>query len=468
MSIDCLVIGSGPGGYAAAFRASDLGMKVMLIEKYPELGGVCLNVGCIPSKALLHVSELINAHKDYEVFGLECDQPVVNKKKLLDFKENLIKKLTGGLSMLAKKRKVEVIQGEAKFCKPDAVEVIGADGKSQEIKFKQCIIATGSRPIQLDFLPDNPRIIDSTGALELPVTKGKMLIIGGGIIGCEMATVYQAMGMQVTICEMLDQIMPGADIDLVQPCHKQLQSEGIEIITQAKVKDVATQKKQLKVTIEKPDGAEESIAYDLILQAVGRVPNADKLNLEACGVQTDDRGFIQINPKSLKTTNDKILAIGDIVGGAMLAHKAAAQGKVAAEIVAGKKVIYDVKVIPSVAYTNPEVAWVGLTELEAKREGVAFEKGVFPWAANGRSLCMGRQEGLTKLIFDPNTKRILGAGICGEHAGDLITELTLAIEMGCRVEDVALTVHPHPTLSETVGQAAEVSEKTVVDLYLAK
>lgn len=466
MSIDCLVIGSGPGGYAAAFRASDLGMEVMLVEAHENLGGVCLNVGCIPSKALLHVSELINAHKEFDAFGLESAPPVVNKKKLLQFKSGLVAKLTGGLKLLAQKRKVNVVQGRAKFCRPDAVEITAPDGSQQEVAFKHCIIAAGSRPVHLGFLPKDPRIIDSTGALELPVMQGKMLIIGGGIIGCEMATVYQAMGMRVTICEMLEQIMPGADIDLVKPCQKRLQDNGIQIHTRTKVKKVEALQANLRVTLEMPDGTEKKQDFDLILQAVGRVSNADRLNLEAAGVQVDENGFIVTNPERLKTTNDKVFAIGDIVGGAMLAHKATAQGKVAAEICAGNKVVYDVKVIPSVAYTDPEVAWVGLTEVEAKRQGVSYEKGIFPWAANGRSLCIGRQEGLTKMIFDPKTKRILGAGICGEHAGDLIAELTLAIEMGCHIEDIALTVHPHPTLAETVGQAAEVSEKTVVDLYL--
>lgn len=466
MDVQCLVIGAGPGGYAAAFRASDLGMDVCLVERYKDLGGVCLNVGCIPSKALLHVAELINNHDDYEKFGLEVGRPKVNKNKLLEFKSNLVSRLTGGLSMLAKKRQVRVVQGEAKFTGGNSVEVICANGEKQTIRFKQCIVATGSRPVKLPFLPDDKRIVDSTGALTLPVTKGKMLIIGGGIIGCEMATVYQALGMQVTICEMLDQMMTGADLDVVTPCIKRLQSQGVTLLTRTKVQRVQAQTKQLKVTMELPDGDHVEQGYDLILQAVGRQSNADQINCEKAGIECDEYGFIQADARSLRTSNPAVLAIGDIVGGYMLAHKATAQGRTAAEIVAGERVIFDAKVIPSVAYTDPEVAWVGLTELEAKKKAISYEKGVFPWAANGRSLCLGRDEGLTKIIYDPKTKRILGGAIVGKSAGDLIAELGLAIEMGCDIADIALTVHAHPTLVETIGLAAEVAEKTVTDLYI--
>ena len=466
MDSECLVLGAGPGGYAAAFRAADLGMKVTLVERYETLGGVCLNVGCIPSKALLHVAELINGHKDYGHFGLECPTPTVNKKKLLDFKRKLVQQLTGGLSYLAKKRRVNVKHAVARFVGPDAVELIDSSGKTTRQQFKQCIIATGSRPIKLGFLPDDPRIIDSTGALMLPKTSGKLLIIGGGIIGCEMATVYQALGMQVTICEMLPQIMPGADMDLVTPCQKKLEADGITIMTKTTVKKVIAQTDSLKVSIEGADGQEAVYDFDLILQAVGRQSNADQLDVAAAQIATDAHGFITADPKTLLTSNPNIRAIGDIVGGYMLAHKATAQGRVVAEMMAGHRVVFDATVIPSVAYTHPEVAWVGLTETEAKAKDIAYEKGSFPWSANGRSLCLGQSDGLTKILFDPKTERVLGAGIVGSHAGDLIGELALAIEMGCCVADVALTVHPHPTLVETVGLAAEVAEKTVTDLYI--
>ncbi len=467
MKVQCLVIGAGPGGYAAAFRASDLGLSVCLIERYEQLGGVCLNVGCIPSKALLHVSELINAHNDYEKFGLEASKPKVNKQKLLDFKAQLVARLTGGLSMLAKKRRVNVVHGSASFIDEVSVEVTDSNGAKQTITFDQCILATGSRPIELGFLPKHKHIVDSTGALGLPIIKGKMLIIGGGIIGCEMASVYQALGMQVTICEMLDQIMPGADIDLVKPCQKQLEAHGVTILTQTKVLEVKEDGENLQVTIEKPDGKQTKASFALVLQAVGRRSNADQMKCQNAGIQLDDHGFVKVNAQNLQTTNPKIRAIGDIIGGHMLAHKATAQGRVAAEMVAGEQVIFDAKVIPSVAYTEPEVAWVGLTETEAKQKNISYAKGVFPWAANGRALCLGRDEGLTKILYHPETKRVLGGGIVGRHAGDLIAEIGLAIEMGCDITDIALTVHPHPTLVETVGLAAEVAEKTVTDLFIS-
>ena len=467
MKVQCLVIGAGPGGYAAAFRASDLGQSVCLVERYEHLGGVCLNVGCIPSKALLHVSELINAHKDYDHFGIEASKPKVNKKKLLDFKSKLIGRLTGGLAALAKKRRVNVIRGAAHFIDERSVEVIDNDGAKQTITFEQCILATGSRPIELGFLPKHKHIIDSTGALELPIIKGKMLIIGGGIIGCEMASVYQALGMQVTICEMLNQIMPGADLDLVKPCQKQLEAHGVKILTQTKVQEVKTDGDSLHVTIVNPDGSQTQETFALVLQAVGRCSNADQMQCHNAGIQLDEHGFVKVNAQNLQTTNPRVRAIGDIIGGHMLAHKATAQGRVAAEMVAGEQVIFDAKVIPSVAYTEPEVAWVGLTETEAKQKKVIYAKGVFPWAANGRALCLGRDEGLTKILYDPETNRILGGGIVGKNAGDLIGELALAIEMGCDIADVALTVHPHPTLVETIGLAAEVAEKTVTDLFVS-
>ena len=466
MEVECLVIGAGPGGYAAAFRAADLGMQVTLVERYPTLGGVCLNVGCIPSKALLHVAELINSHQEYEHFGLECAAPKVHIDRLLSFKSKLVTKLTGGLSMLAKKRKVTVKQATAKFVSEKEVQLTNQDGKQELISFQRCIIATGSKPVRLGFLPKDPRIIDSTGALTLPQTKGELLIIGGGIIGCEMATVYQALGMQVTICEMLDQIMPGADLDLVGPCQKRLEKNGINIHTKTKVKKVVAKSDTLVVTIEQPDGTEIEKNVDLILEAVGRQSNASELNLQACGVACDGHGFIQVDAQRLTTTNPAIWAVGDCIGDQMLAHKATAQGRVAAEMIANHRVIYDAKVIPSVAYTDPEVAWVGLTETEAKAQKIPYEKGVFPWMANGRALCLGKDDGLTKIIYNPENNRILGAGIVGAYAGDLIGELALAIEMGCDVADVALTVHPHPTLVETVGLAAEVAEKTVTDLYV--
>lgn len=466
MDVQCLVIGAGPGGYAAAFRASDLGMKVVLVERHAALGGVCLNVGCIPSKTLLHVAELIQAHHEYAQFGLEAKAPTVDTEKLKAFKDKTVAQLTAGLAMLAKKRKIKVVQGQAKFTATNAVMVEKQDGTTETINFEKCVLAAGSRPIKLGFIPEDPRVIDSTGALSLSTTKGKMLIIGGGIIGCEMASVYQALGMQVTICEALSQIMPGADKDLVGPCQKRLENHGICIHTQAKVRSVIAKSKHLTVDIVMSDGQAQSMDFDLVLQAVGRQSNADRLDCAKAGIALDDKGYVAINAQTLQTSNADVLAIGDIVGGHMLAHKATAQGRVAAEMLAGKRVVFDAKVIPSVAYTDPEVAWVGLTEEEAKRINQPYEKGVFPWAANGRALCLGRGEGLTKIIMHPETKRVLGAGVCGKNAGELIGELALAIEMGAHIKDIALTVHPHPTLVETVGLAAEVAEGTVTDLYL--
>ena len=464
VKVQCLVIGAGPGGYAAAFRASDLGMQVTLIERYKTLGGVCLNVGCIPSKALLHVAELINAHDDYHHFGLSASKPETSTEKLLAYKDKLVGKLTGGLNMLAKKRKVNVLHGQAHFEDENTVTLIDDAGNKQRITFEHCILATGSRPVELGFLPSHQHIVDSTGALELPVQQGKLLIIGGGIIGCEMATVYQALGMQVTICEMLDQIMPGADSDLVKPCHKHMESRGITILTQTKVQEVKVKGDDLQVKVTLADGSESKETYQMILQAVGRRSNADQMHCEAAGICLDEHGFVKVHPQNLQTSNPKVRAIGDIVGGHMLAHKATAQGRVAAEMVAGEQVIYDVRVMPSVAYTELEVAWVGLTEVDAKKDGITYEKGVFPWAANGRALCLGQDKGFTKLLYDPKTHRVLGGGIVGKNAGDLIAELGLAIEMGSDVADIALTVHPHPTLVETIGLAAEVAEKTVTDL----
>lgn len=460
----CLVIGSGPGGYAAAFRAADLGLSVVLVERYATMGGVCLNVGCIPSKALLHVAEVINDQHSLSDMGIKVGKPTLDIAKIKAHKDAIVKRLTGGLNMLAKKRNVQVVQGSARFVSDREIVVTSESKDATSVVFEQCILATGSKPVKLPFLPDDPRIITSTGALDLGITKGRMLIIGGGIIGCEMATVYNALGMQVEVVEMLDQIMTGADPDLVKPFQKVLASRGVVFHTNTRVTSVKSLSKELRVSFEGNEALPDVVGYDLILQAVGRVPNSSDLDLDKAGVLLTDRGFVQADSRSLRSSQSHIFAIGDIVGDPMLAHKATAQGRVAAEIASGKNVEYDVKVIPSVAYTDPEVAWVGKTEQQCREEGLAYKKGVFPWAANGRAMCYGRDEGMTKILTDKATGRVVGAGIVGRNAGDLIAELGLAIEMDCHIEDIALTVHAHPTLAETVGLAAEVCEGTVTDL----
>ncbi len=465
ISTEVVVLGSGPGGYTAAFRAADLGKKVTLVERYKTLGGVCLNVGCIPSKALLHSVRVIDEAAEMSEHGVEFGKPKIDLKKLLAWKDSVVTKLTGGLKMLAKQRKVEVVTGTAQFSGPNTLKVIGEDGKEQTIQFENAIIAAGSRPVKLPFLPDDPRIIDSTGALQLAETKGEMLVIGGGIIGFEMATVYSGLGAAVTVVEIMDQIMAGADPDLVLPLQKRMKTKLKNTYLKTKVTKVEAKKDGLYVTFEGEQAPKEPQRFDRILCSAGRRPNGDQINAQAAGVKVDERGFIAVD-KQQRTNVPHIFAIGDVVGNPMLAHKAMPEGRVAAEVIAGLKHYFDPKCIPSVAYTDPEVAWVGVTETEAK--GIKYGKGVFPWAASGRSLGMGRSEGMTKLLVDEASGRIIGAGMVGPNAGELVAEIGLAIEMGCDVEDLALTIHPHPTLSETLMLSAEVFEGTITDLYLPK
>ncbi|MCF6299938.1 MAG: dihydrolipoyl dehydrogenase [Proteobacteria bacterium] len=456
---ELLVIGAGPGGYTAAFRAADLGMKTTLVERYETIGGVCLNVGCIPSKALLHTAAVIGEAEHSEKHGLSFGKPEINKDKLLNWKNSITSKLTSGLAQMAKQRKVERLTGVAKFVDNHTVSV---DGKN--ISFAQCIIAAGSQVFKLPNMPWNdPRLMDSTDALEMTEIPQSMLIIGGGIIGLEMATVYSALGTEITIVEMMDQIIPGADKDLVRPLLQRIKKQYKEIKLKSKVTQVTTNKNGLEVEF---DGKDKHI-YDRVLVAVGRVPNGGKLDAEKAGVAVTDRGFIEVD-KQMKTNVPHIFAIGDVVGQPMLAHKATHQAKVAAEVAHGEKVFFDALVIPSVAYTDPEVSWVGLTEIEAKEQGVDYGLGKFPWAASGRAIGNDRTEGFTKLLFDNQSKRILGAGIVGVNAGELISELCLAIEMGCEAADIGLTIHPHPTLAESIGMSAEVFEETITDLYMPK
>ena len=456
---ELLVIGSGPGGYTAAFRAADLGMQVTLVERYESLGGVCLNVGCIPSKALLHTAAIIRETEHMASHGVTFGKPEVDREKLLSFKQSAVKKLTGGVGQMAKQRKVQRKTGEAKFVDAHTVNIDG-----EKLTFKQCIIAAGSQVFKLPGMPwDDERLMDSTDALEMKEIPGSMLIIGGGIIGLEMAAVYSALGTEITIVEMMDQIIPGADKDLVRPLMQHIKKQYKEIKLKSKVTACVANKEGLEVEF---DGSDK-VTYDRVLVAVGRVPNGGLIDAANAGVEVTDRGFIPVD-KQMRTNVNHIFAIGDIVGQPMLAHKATHEAKVAAEVAHGEKVFFDALVIPSVAYTDPEVAWVGLTEIEAKAEGINFERGKFPWAASGRAIGNDRAEGFTKLLFDPETNRILGAGIVGTNAGELISELCLAIEMGCEAADIGLTIHPHPTLAESVAMSAEVFEGTITDLYLPK
>ena len=463
---DLVVIGSGPGGYTAAFRAADLGLRVVLIERFENLGGVCLNVGCIPSKALLHVAKVLDETHEMSTLGIEFGARKVDSEKLVAWKNSVIKKLTGGLSALAKQRQVECITGVAEFTSAHEVQVQTAAGLVR-IEFKNSIIAVGSESISLPFIPEDKRIFSSTGALELADIKGDLLVLGGGIIGLEMATVYSSLGVKVTVVEFLDQLIPSADADLVAVLQKRMQKQGVTFWLKTKVTAVECKKDAIYVSTEGAHASAEPVKFQQVLVSVGRKPNGHSIAADKAGVQVDDRGFIAVD-KQMRTNVAHIFAIGDVVGQPMLAHKAIPQGKVAAEVIAGQKHYFDPKCIANVAYTDPELAWVGLTEKEAKATQVAYEKAVFPWVASGRALSMGREEGLTKLLFCPTSKRLLGAGIVGVTAGDLITEATLAIEMGCDVEDIALTIHPHPTVSETIGQAAELFEGTITDLYLPK
>ncbi|CAM4394225.1 MAG: Dihydrolipoyl dehydrogenase [Legionellaceae bacterium] len=463
---EVVVLGSGPGGYSAAFRAADLGKKVVLIERYETLGGVCLNVGCIPSKALLHAAKVIDEAKHMSAHGIDFGTPSIDSGKLKNYKDSVIKKLTTGLKGLAKQRKVDVVTGYGKFISSHEIAVEGKEG-TITVEFQNAIIAAGSQPVKLPFIPEDPRILDSTSALELKKTDGKLLVLGGGIIGLEMATVYHALGTKISVVEFMDMIIPGADKDIVKPLHKRVSKQFESIMLKTKVTQVEAKKEGIWVTFEGENAPKEPQCYDQVLVAVGRRPNGKLINAEAAGIHVDERGFIPVD-KQLRTNVPHIYAIGDIVGNPMLAHKAVPEGRVAAEVIAGKKHFFDPKCIPSVAYTDPEIAWVGVTEMEAKEKGLAYGIGVFPWAASGRSLSIDRDEGLTKLIFDKETHCIIGAGIVGPNAGELISEVTLAIEMGCDVEDIALTIHPHPTLSETIMMASEVFEGTATDIYIPK
>ena len=462
---ELLVFGSGPGGYTAAFRAADLGMKVTMIERWPDLGGVCLNVGCIPSKALLHAAKVIEDAEEMSERGLVFAAPDINLAKLREWKTSVVRKLTGGLRVLARQRKVEVVQGSGRFVSPNVLEVMGTSG-SQRIRFEQCIIAAGSEPIGLPGLPADPRILDSTDALELPEFSGGLLVVGGGIIGLEMACVYDALGTRVSVVELTPQLMPGCDPDLVRPLERRIRARYSQILLGTRVSAVEPQSEGLRVTFA-GDKAPAPQLFDRVLVAVGRVPNGHSVGAELAGVKVSERGFIPVD-KQMRTNVPHIFAIGDIAAPPLLAHKAMHEGKVAAEVAAGHKRAFDARVIPSVAYTDPEIAWVGLTETEAKEKGVAYAKGNFPWVANGRSLSLGREEGFTKLLFDPATHRILGGGIVGSNAGELISEVALAIETGCDAADIGLTIHPHPTLSETVAFAAEAFEGTLTDLFIPK
>jgi dihydrolipoamide dehydrogenase len=449
-----VVLGSGPGGYTAAFRAADLGLRVALVERYEKLGGVCLNVGCIPSKALLHAARVIAETEEMATHGISFGSPSVDLPKLLEWKESVVDRLTGGLAGLAKQRKVEVVHGVGQFTGPSALMV-----GDREITFENCIIAAGSQAAMIPGLPDDPRIIDSTAALSPSSIPKRLLVIGGGIIGLEMACVYDALGAKVTVVEMLDHLLTGCDPDLVRPLARRIGQRYEEVLLKNMVAEVRAQKNALKVEIS---GVGER-RYDQVLVAVGRIPNGRAIAAEAAGVEVDKDGFVRVD-RRMRTNVPGIYAIGDIVGGPMLAHKATHEAKVAAEVISGLDVEFDAKTIPSVAYTDPEVAWMGLTETEARESGVEYEKAVFPWGASGRALGLGRDEGLTKLLVEPGTERVLGAGIVGVGAGDLIAETVLALEMGANAQDIALSVHPHPTLSETVAFSAELADGTITDL----
>jgi dihydrolipoamide dehydrogenase len=463
---DMLVLGAGPGGYSAAFRAADLGMNTVLVERYSTLGGVCLNVGCIPSKALLHVAAVIDEAASMAAHGVTFGKPQIDIDKLRAHKEKVIGKMTTGLAGMAKMRKVNHVQGVGQFVGPNHIEVAMADGSKKTIQFKQAIIAAGSSVVNLPFVPQDPRIVDSTGALELRQVPKRMLVIGGGIIGLEMATVYSTLGARIDVVEMMDGLMQGADRDLVKVWQKFNEKRFDKIMLKTKTVGVEALKEGIKVTFEAAEAgvtAPEPQLYDLVLVAVGRSPNGKKIGAEKAGVAVTDRGFIEVDAQ-MRTNVPHIFAIGDLVGQPMLAHKAVHEAHVAAEAAAGEKAYFDARVIPSVAYTDPEVAWVGMTEDEAKAKGVKLEKGLFPWNASGRAVANGRDEGFTKLLFDAETHRIVGGGIVGTHAGDMIGEIALAIEMGADAVDIGKTIHPHPTLGESIGMAAEVFEGVCTDL----
>ena len=460
-----LVLGAGPGGYTAAFRAADLGLKVMLVERWQELGGVCLNVGCIPSKALLHAAKVIEEAVEMSERGIAFGTPQIDRSRLRVWKSSVVAKLTGGLRALAKQRKVELVRGAGRFVSAHVLEVMGASGP-ERIRFEQCIIAAGSEPIQLPGLPSDPRILDSTDALELPQFAGGLLVVGGGIIGLEMACVFDALGSRVSVVELTPQLMPGCDADLVRPLERRIRARYQHVLLGTRVAGIEPQATGLRVSFAGGKAPVPQL-FERVLVAVGRVPNGLSIGAEQAGVKVSDRGFIAVD-RQMRTNVPHIFAVGDIAGPPMLAHKAMHEGKVAAEVAAGQRRAADWRVIPSVAYTDPEIAWVGLTEGEARERGTAFRKGVFPWVANGRSLSLGREEGFTKLLFDPETHRVLGGGIVGSNAGELISEVALAIETGCDAADIGLTIHPHPTLTETVAGAAEAFEGTLTDLYMPR
>ncbi|MDB5903932.1 MAG: Dihydrolipoyl dehydrogenase [Betaproteobacteria bacterium] len=467
---EIVVLGAGPGGYTAAFRAADLGKKTVLIERYPSLGGVCLNVGCIPSKALLHVARVISEAEEVGHSGISFGKPKIDIDKLREWKAGVVSKLTKGLSGLAKQRKVQVVTGRGEFASANTIRVETAEGP-KVVAFDHCIIAAGSSVARIPGFPyDDKRIFDSTGALELPEIPKRLLVIGGGIIGLEMATVYDALGSKVTVVELMDSLIPGADKDIVKVLARRIEKRYEKILLKTKVTKIEPQKDGLKVTFERPteqDRAPQPQVYDYILMAVGRRPNGRDIKAEAAGVNVNERGYIPVD-KQLRTNVPHIYAIGDVCGEPMLAHKATHEGKTAAEVIAGHKVYFDARTIPSVAYTDPEIAWMGLTETQAQAQGVEYEKAVFPWAASGRALATGRDDGMTKILIDKTTRQILGAGIVGVNAGELIAEAVLALEMGADIEDIALTVHPHPTLSETLFFAAEIAEGSITDLYMPK
>lgn len=471
---DMLVLGAGPGGYSAAFRAADLGLKTVLVERYAKLGGVCLNVGCIPSKALLHVTGVMDEVSHFAALGVEFASPKIDLDKLRSHKDKVVAKLTGGLAGMAKGRKVEVVRGYGSFLDPHHIEVELTDGNSQQrtgakktVRFKQCIIATGSQAVHLPFMPDDPRVVDSTGALELQAIPEKMLVIGGGIIGLEMATVYSSLGARIDIVEMLDGLMQGADRDLVKVWEKKNAHRFDNILLKTKTVAAEAREDGIWVKFEGVDAASkapsEAQRYDLVLVAVGRSPNGKKCTADKAGVIVTERGFIEVD-NQMRTNVPHIFAIGDIVGQPMLAHKAVHEAHVAAEVAAGQKSSFDALQIPSVAYTDPEVAWAGLTEDQAKAKGLKYDKAVFPWAASGRAIANGRDEGFTKLLFDADTHRLIGGSIVGTHAGDLVGEICLAIEMGADALDIGKTIHPHPTLGESIGMAAEVAHGSCTDL----
>ncbi len=466
LNAEVLVLGGGPGGYSAAFRAADLGKQVVLIERFPVLGGVCLNVGCIPSKALLHAAQIIHEADEFADHGVSFGKPNIDINKIKSWKESITKSLNDGLAGLVKQRKVTLIQGTGKFTSANTVTVETNEG-IKTVHFDQAIIAAGSRPTKIPVFPhEDPRLWDSTDALQLTEIPKKLLIVGGGIIGLEMATVYHAMGSEISVVELMDQIIPGCDKDLVTPLARRIKKQYKNIWLETKVNSIEALKEGLKVSFEGKN-APESELFDAILVAVGRKPNGLLIDAELAGIHVNEQGFISVD-KQQRTNVNHIFAIGDIVGNPMLAHKAVHEGKIAAEVIAGHKAQFDALTIPSVAYTDPEIAWMGLTENQAKQQGIEYDKAVFPWVASGRSLCLGRKEGLTKILCDKETGKLLGAGIVGTNAGELISEAVLALEMGADAEDISLTIHPHPTLAETFGFAAEMITGTITDLYIKK